>query len=131
MKTCETCGKVLNSSMEEFRVNGILQCESCAYPDHKPIINSKAEKLRGSWAKTLKTVGKINILIGIISSLILGVCIYNLIYGDIAFFVAFIVVIIGIMLSVLSSSLLMAFAELAENISVIRYLKENEKNRTE
>ena len=31
MKTCQTCGKILKDSSEEFTVNGILQCEGCAY----------------------------------------------------------------------------------------------------
>lgn len=124
MKFCATCGKILNSS-EEFSINGILQCESCAYPDHDVIITSTV-KNKATWAKILKTVGSINIFLGIISSLVLGICLYNLIYGDIAFFVALIVFVIGVILSILSSALLMAFAELAEDVSAIRYLKECE-----
>lgn len=126
MKTCETCGKILMDSTEEFRVNGILQCESCAYPDHKPIINSTLES-RGSWAKILKTVGTVNIAIGVIASIYLGFIVYDITYEH--FLTALFAAVVGIVLSVLSSSLLMAFAELSENISVIRTLAETKEKR--
>ncbi|MGN1348666.1 MAG: hypothetical protein ACI4VI_06955 [Acutalibacteraceae bacterium] len=124
MKTCETCGKKLFDPSEEFTVNGILQCESCAYPGRTSITSSV--KSKGSWAKTLKSIGTLNIFVGIISSLFFGVLVYEV---DESFWTALVVVILGITLSVLSSSLLMAFAELSENVSIISYLIESEDKR--
>lgn len=125
MKTCETCGKVLNDSLEEYLFNGITQCKSCACQGHAHI-NSSVES-NGSWAKILKAVGTVNIAIGVIASIYLGFIVYDITYEH--FLTALFAAVVGIVLSVLSSSLLMAFAELSENISVIRTLAETKEKR--
>lgn len=139
MKTCETCGKVLDNSMQEFRINGILQCESCAYPDHKPIINNFNEKEydklfsetettpKNFWAKVLKIIGGCNVVIGIISSIAIGFAVEELIDGDISILLLAVIIIVGIVFSIISSALLMAFATLAEDISVIRQINKKLK----
>lgn len=130
MKTCQTCGKILRSSMEEFRVNGIVQCESCAY-SKDPIKISEAQEtakqssdneISSSWIGSLKLIAKINIIVGIIASFAIGILVYNLIYGDGAFIFAAITVIVGIVLSLLCNALLMVFAEMAEDVSIIRHI---------
>ena len=124
MKTCQTCGKILKDSMEEFTVNGILQCEDCAYPNRSRENDSEKEndKISNSWISVLKTVCKINIIVGVIASLALGICVYQLIYSDAAIIFAGITFITGVILTVLSEALIMVFAELAEDISIIRYI---------
>lgn len=134
----------MNSSTQEFRVNGILQCESCAYPDHKPIINdfdekeykktsidelfseteSKEKTSKNFWAKVLKIIGGCNVVFGIIASVVMGIAVSELIDGDISILILAVIIIVGIVLSIISSALLMAFATLAEDISVIRQIKE-------
>lgn len=143
-KICETCGKVLDNSMQEFRVNGILQCESCAYPDHKPIINnfnekeyrqisndeslyeanSKEKTSKNFWAKVLKIIGGCNVVFGIIASVVIGIAVSELIDGDISILILAVIIIVGPILSIISSALLMTFATLAEDVSVIRQIKE-------
>ncbi len=124
MKTCQTCGKILKDSMEEFTVNGILQCENCAYPNNSTENDTKKEsdKVSNSWISILKTVSKINIIVGIIASLALGICVYQLIYSDAAIIFAGITFITGVILTILSEALTMVFVELAEDISIIRYI---------
>lgn len=135
MKTCQTCGKVLKDSMEEFRVNGILQCESCAY-SKDPIIKDfvkennanqkESNNVSSVWIGSLKTIAKINMIVGIIASIIVGVFVYNVVYSDYAILFAFTAFAIGVVLSLMSNSLLMVFAEMAEDISIMRYLMNKE-----
>lgn len=129
MKFCATCGKILNDSSEEYTINGILQCENCAYnieDSTQGTNNPSITKSKAGWANTLKTIGGVNIFVGIAASLALSVCLYKLVYGDSAILIAIVAFIVGIVLSIFSSALLITFAELAENVSAIRYLKEQE-----
>ena len=128
MKVCQTCGKTLNSN-EVFSVNGFVQCEECAYsnepataekdngPNPQPIIQNI--KLNNSWCSILKFIGKLYIIIGCVLSIVAGIIVYSMV--DNSILISICVIVAGIVFSILSSSLLMAFAEMADNIAAIRY----------
>ena len=144
MKTCQTCGKILKDSMEEFRVNGILQCEDCAYPNNKKTVDSDVSEMSGAvpahveesknissgWSNILKSVCSINLAVGIICSIISAVVAYRLIFDDYAFLVSIVVLGVGVVLTLASSALCMLFAQMSDDIAMIRYItveKDNDK----
>ena len=134
MKTCETCGKVLNDSTEEYTVNGIMQCRDCAYPNHKEIAAKMEQQRRieaenllretelrtNKWAGIIKIVGTINLIAGIFASIIGGVVAGLMIGDEIGFAAGFTIILIGIILSVVSQAIMMCFAELAADVSMIK-----------
>lgn len=129
MKACQTCGRILNDSTEVYTVNGIVQCRKCAYPNSPASMCEDNDnistpikqdiKINNSWNNILKTIGRINIVLGCIISIVIGIVVYDMIYD--AGLLAICVTFAGIILSILSSSLLMAFTEMADNIAAIRY----------
>ena len=130
MGYCATCGKELKHS-EEFTVNGIVQCEECAYSN---IISEKTEKtivqhgqnntLRSTgsirWSGILKTINRCILIVGIIASLIGCITAGFAIGGVVGFLVGLGVFIGGTILSVAGVAVSMTFAYMAEDIAIIR-----------
>ena len=127
MKYCETCGKELKNS-EVFSVNGKIECESCAYQKTNVNLKEKEENIvnkqytiqnisnTNKWAKILKIVGIIGIVFGIIASVIAGF----VLIGQEGVLVGLAVIIGGTVASIISQALIMCFAELAKDASIIK-----------
>lgn len=99
---------------------------SVVQPVNREINTPVAARTVSPWIGYLKTIALVNIIVGIIASLAMGVFVYNVV-DDGAFIFAAITVIAGIVISALFTALLMVFAEMAEDVSIIRHIINKKK----
>lgn len=142
MKICQTCGKSLKAG-EVFTLNGIVQCEECAYSKQTPNQQNKeiSKVAKGNkilfqntnkWANSIKQITRLNIIFGIIISCALGIAIGMIsviTFGLPAFvgvLIGLVVLVIGIVSSLKIDSVLMMVVTMAEDISIIKQI-ENDK----
>ena len=136
MKVCETCGKVLKDSTEEYTINKIMQCYECAYgketkntvpaaspaKKQKPIIKYKEtayDRQNRGWLSFFEFLAVIMLLTNWIISITFAVILYECIYGfsgGLATFVA----ILGIVISVVLYGFVSVILNAARDISMIR-----------
>ena len=162
MSYCSSCGKELKNSTEEFFINGKIECHDCAYVHIKELAkqrlatqqkeaseiqsqkrNTQARvdyyqqffKSDNSWASVLQAVGTINLILGVIISIVLAVVLGGISDNmagmqDASFLVGILTFLLGTLITVVVSALLKCFATWAQDTSIIKKILLNQ-NQTE
>ena len=131
MSYCQTCGKELRDSTEEILINGLVQCEKCAYgekflnavnnqkqPENTQRSASGTQSKRNFWLELFSLVALGSLFAGCVLSIIVAAIVSDGFEegGGLAVMIA----IVGIVISIGLYGFKMVLLNVAKDISAIR-----------